>query len=385
MPETIEIFWHPDCLGHDTGLGCYDLEASPLIEAPEPHPETALRLVNIRSVLQRGPIHDHLSWNEGTPAQPEDLLGFVDQEHLDHILASAQRVKETGEPIRIDGATTVVSEGTLDAILAASGCALDALASILKGKTKIAYALIRPPGHHASRALADGYCLVNNIGVAVERALRSGLERIAVLDWDVHHGNGTQAGFYDRDDVLTISLHMPLGSWGDNHPELGSVDEVGEGAGRGFNLNIPLPYGSGDKAYAITLKRLVAPALERFKPDLIVIANGQDANQFDLNGRNLLSMRGFHELGRFAREMADKHAEGRLLLVQEGGYAATYTGFCAYAVVEGALGVAEPMPDPIAYPAAIEQVGELGAHLDAIQQDWELAAGRPLGATLPRN
>jgi acetoin utilization deacetylase AcuC-like enzyme len=210
-----------------------------------------------------------------------------------------------------------------------------------------------------------GFCLFGNAALAGFHAFEKyDLERIAFVDWDVHHGNGTQSGFYDRPEVLTISMHMPLGSWGKNHPETGEVDEIGEGAGRGFNFNIPLPYGSGDTTYAAAMQELVVPAVREFGPDLLVVACGQDANQFDQNGRNLLSMKGFRQLGSTARELAAELCDGRLLLCQEGGYAITYTGFCMYAVAEGILGVAQPMDDPLAYASSIEQpyfaLGEIG-------------------------
>ncbi|MEO1043359.1 MAG: class II histone deacetylase [Pseudomonadota bacterium] len=378
MANVVQVYWHPDCFKHDTGRGCYDVPASPLIEIDEPHPETAERLINIKSILEKGPIHDRLNWNMGTPVERQDLEAFVDPAYLDRIYQTSDQVRATGKSVRIDGTTTIISAETLSATRAAAGCALGAMRSVLSGGCDAAYALIRPPGHHASRTLPDGYCLVNNIGVAVEHARKTGVEKIAVLDWDVHHGNGTQAGFYDRDDVFTISTHMPLGSWGDNHPELGTVEEVGEGAGKGFNLNIPLPYGSGDQAYKRTMEKLIAPAIDQFQPDLLVIANGQDANQFDLNGRNLLSMRGFRALGRAAKAMADKHCDGRLLLVQEGGYAVTYTAFCAYAVLEGVLGIEDVLHDPVAYPPSIEQVADLDSHLDTIRTQWERASGKSL-------
>ena len=378
MAGNIQVFWHPDCFKHDTGRGCYDLPASPLIEIDEPHPETADRLINIKSILEKGPIKDRLQWNVGTPVERQDLEAFVDGAYLDRIYATSEQVKASGTAVRIDGATTIINTETLNAVHAAAGCALGAMQSVLNGECKAAYALIRPPGHHASRTLPDGYCLVNNIGVAVEHARKMGVGKIAVLDWDVHHGNGTQAGFYDRDDVLTISTHMPLGSWGENHPELGTVEEVGDGPGKGFNLNIPLPYGSGDQAYQLTMEKLIAPALDQFGPDLLIIANGQDANQFDLNGRNLLSMSGFRELGRAAKAIADKHCDGRLLLMQEGGYAVTYTSFCAYAVLEGVLGIEDVLADPVAYPASIEQVADLDQYLDKVQSQWEAAAGKAL-------
>lgn len=378
MSETVHIFWHPDCFKHDTGEGCYDLPASPLIEVLERHPETPDRLINIKSVLEKGPLRDRLNWSIGTPATRDDLAVFVEAGYLSHIYATAESVEKSGEPVRIDGVSTVVNTGTLDAIHAAAGSGLDALHSLLNGSATTAYALVRPPGHHASRVLPDGYCMVNNIGVATEHALKSGLKKVAIWDWDVHHGNGTQAGFYDRADVLTISTHMPLGSWGDNHPELGTVEEVGTGPGLGYNLNIPLPYGSGDEAYKLAVEKLILPALNKFEPDLLIIANGQDGNQFDLNGRNLLSMAGFRAMGAAAKQVADAHCDGRLLLMQEGGYAITYTAFCAYSVLEGVLGETDTLKDPVAYPPSIEQPGNISDHLDEVRNSWEAAAGTQL-------
>ncbi|MEO1554681.1 MAG: hypothetical protein AAFR82_12190, partial [Pseudomonadota bacterium] len=311
MTKTVDVFWHPDCFKHDTGRGCYDLPGSPLMEVLEPHPETAERLINIKSILEKGPIHAKIKWHKGAHADRSDLAAFADPDYLDDVYERAAQVEATRQPVRIDGVSTIMNVGTLDAVHAAAGCALAAVECLLDGEDKTAYALVRPPGHHASRSMPDGYCIINNIGVAVERALQLGFEKIAILDWDVHHGNGTQASFYEHDNVLTISTHMPLGSWGDNHPELGTPEEVGAGKGVGFNLNIPMPYGAGDQAYDRTMERLVKPALDAFKPDLLIIANGQDANQFDLNGRNLLSMRGYRQLGRMAKSIADTHCNGR--------------------------------------------------------------------------
>ncbi|MEL7547609.1 MAG: hypothetical protein AAGJ84_13230 [Pseudomonadota bacterium] len=378
MSQSVDVFWHPDCFKHDTGRGCYDLPGSPLIEVLEPHPETAERLINIKSILEKGPLKSRVNWHEGDHADRSDLVAFADPIYLEEVYKIAAQVESSGQPVRIDGVSTVINTGTLDAVHAAAGCAINAVETILSGPDQIAYALIRPPGHHASRSLPDGYCIINNIGVAVERALKLGVKKVAILDWDVHHGNGTQASFYEHDNVLTISMHMPLGSWGDNHPELGTPEEVGVGAGKGYNLNIPLPYGAGDQAYERTMERLVKPALDAFQPELLIIANGQDANQFDLNGRNLLSMRGYRMLGRMAKSIADTHCNGGLLLMQEGGYALTYTAFCAYAVLEGVLGIEDVLADPVAYPPSIEQVGDLDRHLDQVQQQWEATAGRAL-------
>ena len=164
--------------------------------------------------------------------------------------------------------------GSWDTALLAAGTTLDAMRSILDGQSKLAYALVRPPGHHA-----DGYCFLNNAGLAIELAISSyRIKRVAVVDFDVHYGNGTAEGFYQRDDVLTISLHMNHGSWGRSHPQTGRVDEAGMGKGLGFNMNVPLPNGTGDMGYELAMRELVVPALARFKPELIVMVIGQDSS-----------------------------------------------------------------------------------------------------------
>jgi acetoin utilization deacetylase AcuC-like enzyme len=372
--EQVHVYWHPDCLGHDAGRGCYEYEPSPLMAVDEPHPDTPERILNIRSILERGPIATRMRWQKGRAAQRSEVERF-------HLPAYVDEVLEAGAvaPVRIDGSGTVVGPGTLSAVFAAAGCALEALDAVLSDRRQRAYALVRPPGHHAGRGMADGNCIFNNLAIAVEAALARGVRRIAIVDWDVHHGNGTQSGFYDRSEVLSVSIHMPLGSWGPNHPELGTVEEAGVGAGAGFNLNLPLPYGSGDLAYERVMRELVVPAVDAFEPELLCVACGLDANQFDPNGRNLLSMRGFRTLGRITRELADRHCGGRVLLTQEGGYAVTYTGFCMYAVMEGLLGIEEPMPDPLAYGPEIEQPSHPIATIAAFREAWRDAVRRAGG------
>ena len=164
----------------------------------------------------------------------------------------------------------------------------------------------------------------------------------------MHHGNGTQACFYERDDVLTISLHMRHGSWGPSHPETGSPAESGSGQGAGYNVNIELRPGSGNGAYSEALRRVVEPVLERYRPDVLIGASGQDASTFDANGRMNLSMDGFHAIGRSLRESSVRSGS-RLLLVQEGGYARTYAAYCLHATLEGVLGTGRLLADPIAY------------------------------------
>lgn len=171
-----------------------------------------------------------------------------------------------------------MNPGSWDAALLAAGTTLSAMKHILDGHGKISYALVRPPGHHAQPTHADGYCFLNNAGLAAELALSSGLNKVGIIDIDVHYGNGTAEGFYRSNRVLTISLHMNHGSWGPSHPQNGTVDEIGEGEGAGYNLNIPLPNGSGNKGYAHAMAELVIPAIEKFEPEMMILVVGQDSS-----------------------------------------------------------------------------------------------------------
>ncbi|BAF17582.1 Os05g0440300 [Oryza sativa Japonica Group] len=245
---------------------------------------------------------------------------------------------------------TFLNPGSWDAALLAAGTTLSAMKHILDGHAKIAYALVRPPGHHAQPDRADGYCFLNNAGLAVKLALDSGRRRVAVVDIDVHYGNGTAEGFYHTDSVLTISLHMKHGSWGPSHPQSGLVDETGEGRGLGYNLNIPLPNGSGDAGYEYAMNELVVPAIEKFRPELMVFVVGQDSSAFDPNGRQCLTMDGYRKIGQIMRGMADQHSNGQILIVQEGGYHITYSAYCLHATLEGVLNLQAPLlDDPLGF------------------------------------
>jgi acetoin utilization deacetylase AcuC-like enzyme len=258
------------------------------------------------------------------------------------------------------------------AALGSAGSALAATEAVLAGDCDQAYALVRPPGHHAQPAQADGYCLFSNAALCAELARRRGIDRVAVVDWDVHHGNGTQECFWARPDVVTISFHMRHGSWGPHHPQTGAPDELGAGDGAGRNVNIELPVGTGDEGYRQAWSRVVEPILEAFDPGLLVIACGQDASQYDPNGRMCVSMAGFRDLGAAARRLADDHCEGRLVLVQEGGYGRTYSAFCMHATLEGVLGTGPLLDDPLAYLPDDRDRGDaaIDAVLAAVGPHW---------------
>ena len=282
----MHVYWHDDALVHDTGAGIFEHPASPLVEVPELHPENAERIRNVRAALRNGPIAEQLEWHAGRHALREEL----EMLHLPEYIDSVQAFCAAGGGYLTQ--STPVVERSWDAALAAAGTALGATAAVLDGECDLAYALVRPPGHHAQPDRADGYCLFSNAALAAELARRRGIERVAVLDWDVHHGNGTQECFWRRGDVLAVSFHMRHGSWGPSHPQTGAPDEVGEGDGAGRNVNVELPVGTGDEGYRRAMARAVGPVVDAFRPGLIVIACGQDASQFDPNGRMCVSMTG---------------------------------------------------------------------------------------------
>ncbi len=367
MAERLAVFFDPCIFEHDTGQGFFEARESPYLPVIESHPENAARVRNMLAVLQQGPIAEALDWHAGAAAQRQDLERFHVAAYIDELASNP------ADETRWYSGTTVFGPGSYDICRNAAGQALAAASHVFDGKSKLAYALLRPPGHHAQPEMADGYCFFNNIGVAIESLRARGLKSAAVIDWDVHHGNGTQEGYYNDPDILTISLHMNHGAWGETHPQTGAVDEVGDGRGLGKNLNLPMPYGAGDSAYARVFDEIVAPMVRAHRPEILFIANGQDANQFDPNGRQLLSMQGFYELGKRARALADECCAGRLVLVQEGGYAISYAAYCLHAILEGVLGREPGLPDPLAYMQ--EDTGGLDEFIKQMQRRYAASLG----------
>jgi acetoin utilization deacetylase AcuC-like enzyme len=366
MTADLEVFWHPAALEHDTGSGLWEAPPSDLLERQELHPENAERIRNMRSVLLRGPLASRIGWREGRLAETAELESVHDPEYVASIKAAC------GAGGRRLGSTTVLAADSWRPLLAAAGTALAAAEAVIAGDVARSYALVRPPGHHAGPAVADGYCFFNNVALAAERFRSAGAERVAVVDWDVHHGNGTQSCFYERNDVLTISLHMRHGSWGPSHPETGSPSETGTGKGAGHNINVELRPGSGDGAYAEAFRRVVEPVLRGYRPEVLIGASGQDASAFDGNGRMNVSMDGFHAIGAGVRASAE-HSGASLVLVQEGGYARTYAAYCLHATLEGVLGSGRLLKDPIAYMP--DDPAHASADIDAVcaeHRSWGL-------------
>ena len=340
--ERMSVFFHRAALSFRIPDGVFDGLPSELLDIQMPQPERPERIANTVSILKRGSLVPHLVWRDARPATGPEILTFHTASHL-------QTLKEANEVGRYLTQSTYIPVDGLDAIQRAAGAAIDAATAVVSGESKLAYSLMRPPAHHAQPDTADGYCFVNSCALAALEARKRGARRVALVDWDVHHGNGTQAGFYDRDDMLTVSIHMDHGAWGPTHVQTGDVDEIGAEAGKGFNLNLPLPFGAGNQAYLQVFDRCVVPALRQFEPDLIILVNGQDANQFDPNGRQCVTMSGFYELACRLRAIANELCQGKVVVTQEGGYNPTYAPFCAYAVVAGLLGLPLDLEDPIAF------------------------------------
>ena len=304
---------------------------------PSSQPEGPEAKRRIRNLLEVTGVLSQLTLIPPRAALRDEIERFHLPDYVDRIVAmSSAGGGDAG------GFTPFRTRAYEIAALAAGGV-ITAVDAVLNGTVANAYALIRPPGHHASPETGDGFCIFNNIGIAVQHAREvRGMRRIAVVDWDVHHGNGTQSGFYEDPDVLTISLHQdawfPIGS--------GGREQNGAGAGAGANLNVPLPPGSGSGAYEFTFDRVVAPALERFRPDFIFVACGLDANYMDPLARMMLDSESFRVMTRRIRELANRVCEGRLVLVHEGGYAEQIVPFCALAVIEALSDLSAGIEDP---------------------------------------
>jgi acetoin utilization deacetylase AcuC-like enzyme len=320
------------CLAHDNGSMLLDERAQALLDVP--HSESARRLVATLQVLTRSGVLERLELLPPRTASEEELGLVHPPEHIDTIREAARKQK-----LAWVGPEARVGTDSWEPALAAAGAALAALDWTLDASGRNAFALVRPPGHHASADQAMGFCLFNNVAIAARYAQqRRGLQRIAIVDWDVHHGNGTQAIFYDDPSVLFVSLHQE----GLYPADTGDVGETGAGKGKGYTINVPLPPGAGDQGYLHALDELVLPALRSVRPDLLLVSAGQDASAADPLGRMSVTADGFRSMTERVRNAAETLCEGRLVVVQEGGYSAEHLPFCVLAILE-AMASLEPM------------------------------------------
>jgi acetoin utilization deacetylase AcuC-like enzyme len=219
-------------------------------------------------------------------------------------------------PGYVDSAPTYIVPESFDVACLSAGGAIRAVDAVLNGETLAAFALVRPPGHHAEPDQPMGFCLFNNVAIAARHALQQpGVERVLIVDFDVHHGNGTQDIFYADPAVLFISSHQE-----GIYPFTGALDETGAGAGKGYNINVPLPDGAGDQAFERLSAEVIEPAAARFKPNLVLVSAGFDAHWLDPLAGLQLTLKGYAQLARDLAQIAQEACDGRLALTLEGGY-----------------------------------------------------------------
>jgi acetoin utilization deacetylase AcuC-like enzyme len=356
---TIAFLWDERCFWH--GGGAYALTmpvggfVQPLPAGLPENPETKRRL---RNLIEVSGLAREMTLTTAPPATWDEMARV----HPEAYLTAFKAASDAGGGEL--GLRTPFGPGGFEIAALSAGLAVDGLRRVLAGEVANAYALSRPPGHHCLPDWPNGFCLLANIAIAIQAARAEGRAgRIAVVDWDVHHGNGTEAIFLDDPEVLTISLHQDR-----NYPlDTGGAEVRGTGAAFGTNLNIPLPPGMGHRGYLQAFDRIVLPALHRFAPEAIVVACGYDASAFDPLGRMLATTETFRQMTARVKQAAAELCGGRLLLVHEGGYSEAHVPFCGHAVLEELTGTAIRVPDPMA--ATLEK-RQPDARFDAFAGAW---------------
>lgn len=292
------------------------------------HPESRQRLKSVLRVLEERGMWPRLTAVEALPVSPERLYRAHEPRYVEQVQRLAER---GGGHLDMD---TYVGSASYDAALMAAGGLVEATRAVLDGEVDNAFALVRPPGHHALRSRGMGFCLFNNVAVAAHYALAErDIDRVLIFDFDVHHGNGTQDEFESDPATMYISTHQYP-----HYPGTGHWNEAGRGAGEGSIVNVPLGAGVGDEGFARILTEIVEPAAWRFQPQLMLISAGYDAHWDDPLAYLQLSIGGYTHIARALKELAEELCEGRLVITLEGGYhleALSYSVLNTFAVLLG--------------------------------------------------
>lgn len=287
------------------------------------HPESPLRLMAVKDVIEDVKVAMFLTKLSPKPASKDDIALVHDRNYIDHLETTK------GKTVQLDPDTSTCPF-TWDAALLSAGGAMECVDYVMgEERSHGAFAFIRPPGHHAEYGRAMGFCFFNNIAIAAEHAIRKfGLNKVAILDFDVHHGNGTQKHFYERSDVFFASTHrQPF------YPGTGRPLENGQGAGKGFNMNVALRAGDGDEEFKEAWERILAK-VEEFFPELILVSAGFDAHEDDPLGGLRVTTGGYRWLASRLVALAKKCCNGRIVFVLEGGYSLSAIRSCVRAILE---------------------------------------------------
>jgi len=323
------------------------------------HVESPERILVLNRLLEEAAAGEFVPI-EPRPAAESEVAWVHERGYIDFLKATAGH-----ETVVLD-ADTSAGPKTFETALLAAGGFLSALEAILDGRVRNALALVRPPGHHAEASRAMGFCFFNNVAIGAEYLIRRhGLRRILIVDWDLHHGNGTQHAFYSRPDVLYFSTHqVPL------YPGTGAVRETGDGPGKGFNLNVPLTAGKGDGDFLHIYRRILSPVSAQFDPEFILVSAGFDIGRGDPLGGMLVDREGFGLLADALLHMARKSCPGRVAFVLEGGYdLPTLENGVQEVLGRLSREAPSPLPDPAVSPVTLR---ELEPCIRAFSDYWEL-------------
>lgn len=305
---------------------------------PDRHPEHSARLKAIYDMIEGENLMSRLRDVAPRMADPSEIHLIHTPEYLTFLASTAgmEQYAFTGD--------TLASEGSFEAAMLAAGGTFEAIRKVVSGALRNAFVLVRPPGHHAEKSRAMGFCLLNNVALGAGYARKVlGLDRVLIVDWDVHHGNGTQHAFEADPSVLFFSIHQYP-----HFPHTGMFVETGRAKGEGYTINMPISGGYGDAEYAAILDRVLKPVAKAFGPDLILVSAGFDAHEKDPLGGMRMSSAGFGVLTRVLMEVADDCCEGRLVLVLEGGYQVGVIGDCVRHVLRELTGMTRSVVPPVA-------------------------------------
>lgn len=361
------LVWHELFMWHDTSPMAGMLQSGRGIIEPDEPAESPATKRRIKNLLDVAGVTEQLVPIKPRAASVEELAAVHD---LRYIAAIKEMSAKSGGDARMDQAIgeTPFGPGGFEIAALAAGGVIAAVDAVVAGTVRNAYALVRPPGHHAEAEHGFGFCIFNNGAIAARHAQRAhGLRRIAIVDWDAHHGNGAQRTFWTDPTVLTISIHQDSAF----PPGSGPITDIGEGAGIGYNLNIPLPPGSGAGAYLAAFERVIVPALRRFGPELIIVPCGFDAGCFDPMSRMMLHSECFRDMTRLVQAEAEELCAGRLVLCHEGGYHKASVPFFGLAVIEQLAGIRTGMADPFLPIIEKYPFQDLQPHQDAVLRQAE--------------